>query len=176
MRLFAAIDLPEEIRQGIKTLLPLPMESAREVPLSQLHLTLRFIGETEKSSEIKAVLSRVSSHSFRLALKGIGVFPYAKRPRILWLGFEEAPALLDLQKQIETSLQSLGLLAENRPFSPHLTLARFKFGQPKEVEAFLHQYRDFQSPPWEVQTFQLYSSRLNPNGAVHTVEQSYPLR
>lgn len=177
MRLFIAVDLPAEIKREIGALHPLALKSAKEVPLSQLHLTLRFIGDADPSAFdlIRSALRKVSSAPFSLRLRGIGVFPNAKRPRILWSGFDPSPPLLALQSMVEETLTGAGLAREDRPFVPHLTLARFRIADSAELGAYLQGHRDFQSTAWTVSAFHLYSSRLDPGGAIHKIEESYKL-
>jgi 2'-5' RNA ligase len=109
-------------------------------------------------------------------MKGLGCFPDAKRPHVLWVGLEAHPLLIHLQQQIEVKLNDIGLDPEKRDFSPHLTLARFKFPKLKEVDKFLEQNKYFKTESWSVKEFHLYSSQLTPEGAVHKIEESYDLR
>lgn len=176
MRLFVAIDLPELQRLQVERLYPLPLAGAKAVPLTQLHLTLAFLGEIHETriSEIKKNLATVGFTPFQLGIAAMGAFPNAKRPRVLWLGTEAKPELLVLQQEIEKVLRNFGWKPEARAFTPHFTLARFKFSRADEVENFLTRHAGFKSEPWEVREFLLYSSDLTPQGAIHTVRQNYP--
>ncbi len=176
MRLFVAIDLPEVQKGRVQTLYPLPFHGAKALPLEQLHLTLRFIGEADEKAfaSIRDGLQAIRFSPFPLQIRGTGVFPNTKRPRVLWLGLSTCDGLLKLQKNVEAALFRVGLSPEDRPFSPHLTLARFRYTKGGEVEDFLRGFGDFSTEPWEVREFHLYSSVLDPKGAIHTREQSYP--
>ena len=177
MRLFIAVDLPKSIRDSLKPLFGEKLPGSHWVGPEQLHLTLRFLGETDEAlfHAVKTALAEVSAPNFELRLRGAGVFPNPSRARVLWVGLGDSPPLLDLQKQIENKITALGFAAETRGFSPHLTLARFKFSPRREIEAFLNRYRDLESPNFPVENFHLYSSRLNPQGAEHRIEASFPL-
>jgi RNA 2',3'-cyclic 3'-phosphodiesterase len=178
MRLFVAIDLPQNLREKIQILYQHKIAGAKWVPLEQVHLTLRFIGEVEESffQEVRETLKGITSDSFEVSLQGLGCFPDPKRARVLWLGLIAPPIIYELQNKIELLLQSLGLASEERPFSPHLTLARLKFPNAKEVAKFLEQNKDFKSETWLVKEFHLYSSLLTPKGAIHKIEAKYSLK
>src|SRR5262249_57315131 len=96
-----------------------------------LHITLKFLGEipTEGSEKIVAALKRVPfEQSLGLCFRGLGFFPHDRRPRVLWVGIDGPPGLTSLAKNIENSLESVGVPKEGRGFIPHLTLARNKNG------------------------------------------------
>jgi RNA 2',3'-cyclic 3'-phosphodiesterase len=175
-RLFVAIDLPEDVKRGVADIggkLP----GARWVPMSQLHLTLRFIGEVDdvQFQAIKAELSGVTVPTFHLALKGVGHFPPGKHPRVLWVGVEGAGPLLELQQKVELALIGAGVAPEERHFSPHITLARLKETPATAVVALEEQHASFRTSSFPVEEFYLYSSTLTRDGAIHTREATYPL-
>jgi len=177
MRLFVAIDLPGEQKKALGPLLE-QIPVGRALPSHQLHLTLRFIGEAslEDFENIKDHLQTVSAPCFSLNLNGIGCFPNLKRPRVLWVGIEVTPELKDLKCQIDRALVEVGIEPEERPFRPHLTLGRFKYPpKPGQLDSYLQKYQTFQSGPFSVGNFYLYSSKLSPKGALHTVELEVPL-
>lgn len=175
-RLFVAIDLPEDVRLMAAAICS-DFAEARRVPADQLHLTLRFIGDADETSfkAIRDTLALVSCPTFTLLLKGVGCFPSPKRPRVLWTGVEAGEPILILQEKIERALNEAGLKPETRPFSPHITLARLKETWPAGFTAFQSRHASFQSPPFAVEAFHLYSSTLTPKGAIHRREATYPL-
>ncbi|HKY63329.1 MAG TPA: RNA 2',3'-cyclic phosphodiesterase [bacterium] len=177
MRLFTAIDIPDSLRQRLTPLLEESLPGVKWTPLENLHLTLRFIGETDCQgfAALREALGELRPEAFRLQPQGLGVFPTPMRPRILWLGFRNETRLLDLQKAIEKTLLGLGLPPEPKAFSPHLTLGRCKFPAPREVGAFLAKHRAFQAETFEVREFHLYSSTPSPKSSIYRIEQSYPL-
>jgi 2'-5' RNA ligase len=178
MRLFVAIYLPEEIRESLKPFWNQTLSGAKWIPEDQVHLTLRFIGETDEKAfeEIRSALATLEAPSLELGLKGVGCFPTPKRPRVLWVGLKDNPLLHSLQKQIERKVREAGIpREENKAFSPHITLARMKFPNSRDLIPFLERNKDFQTATWLVKEFHLYSSQRTPKGAIHKIEATYKL-
>jgi 2'-5' RNA ligase len=105
----------------------------------------------------------------------VGHFPPRRPPRVLWVGLDGGAPLLDLQRQVEAVVQAAGLPAEERPFSPHITLARFREAPAAPVLSFEERQRAFACPPFTVNDFHLYESTLTGSGAIHRVVESYRL-
>jgi 2'-5' RNA ligase len=176
MRLFLALDLPAAVvaqTQAICTGLP----PARWGNLSQLHLTLRFLGEVpdHELAALRAQLVTVKRPSFELSLRGVGVFPPRRRPaRVLWAGVTPEEPAIQLKAAID---QALGPDAEaaERGFSPHLTLARFRDDPGPALERYLAAHARFASAAWRAEAFHLYRSTLGSDGATHEIVQSYAL-
>jgi 2'-5' RNA ligase len=175
-RLFVAIELPAEIKEQLPRLRE-SVPGARWVPVDQLHLTMRFIGEVseETLTAVRAALAGVHEKSFAITMEGVGHFPPRKPPRVLWVGLTAGPELADLQQQIEAALQSVGLAAEERPFSPHITLARLRETPPSAVSSYEQRHAGFHCPPFAVTDFHLYESTLTGKGAIHQQLATYPL-
>jgi 2'-5' RNA ligase len=95
---------------------------------------------------------------------------------VLWVGLGPCDPLIQLQQDIEIALLDAGTTADERHFSPHITLARFKESVPAAVERFEKAHLDFTCPSFEVNHFILYSSVLTPRGAIHTKEAVYRCR
>ncbi|HBG08189.1 MAG: 2'-5' RNA ligase [Geobacteraceae bacterium GWC2_58_44] len=176
-RLFVAIDLPGHVKaalSGFAAELPV----ARWVGAEELHLTLRFIGEVdqESCSAIKSALSAISFSAFPLTLCGVGHFPPGRHPRVLWVGMEPCEGLMQLQQDVELALMEVGIAVDERPFSPHITLARLKETVPVAVTAFENRHAEFACPSFEVGELILYSSILTRQGAIHTREAIYRCR
>lgn len=176
MRLFVAIDLPEKVKEEVAGLAG-SLPGGRWVPMEQLHLTLRFIGEVDEAQfqEIKSALTLVEGRAFPLALKGVGHFPSGKHPRVLWIGLEANELLPELYQRVESALAAAGISPEERRFSPHITIARLKETPATAVAAFEERHAPFQAGPFPVAEFHLYSSALTREGAIHTREATYPL-
>jgi len=173
-RLFAAIDLPEDVRDEL-ALVCAGVPGARWLPPEQLHLTLVFIGEAGRD-EMEAVvdeLAAVESQPFSLALRGVGHFPPRGTPRVLWAGLAPQPALHDLQARVAAAVRRGGIALERRRFSPHVTLARLKHPSPGKVAAFIAAHNLYAGREFTVDGFSLYSSFLTPKGAVHTLEAAF---
>lgn len=176
-RLFVAIDPPQYIRDHL-TMLCCGLPNARWTSPEQFHLTLSFIGEVDGSSflDIREALGEVTTPQFSLQLHGVGFFPPRGQPRVIWAGVEKSEPLTLLQRKITTRLFHLGLEPDNRKFSPHITLARLQQTSVGKVGKYLENNGLFRSQPFAVDQFNLYSSLLGRSGAVHQVEQFYPLR
>ncbi len=176
-RLFIAIDPPANIMGGLARICH-GIQGARWVPEEQLHLTLRFIGEVDRQTMIRIdeTLRGLRFSPFSLALAGTGFFPPRGMPRVIWAGLRKSEELLDLQRRMESRLvHKAGITPEERRYHPHITLARLKKpGAGQSVRNFLSLHAGLASPEFRVEAFHLYSSRLSPKGAIHTLEASYP--
>jgi 2'-5' RNA ligase len=175
MRLFVALALPDPVAASL-IMIQSGVSNARWQERAQLHLTLRFIGEVDgrDAASIDEALSAITAPALSLQLKGIGEFGGGK-PRALWAGVAANDALMHLQRKIETAMQRIGLDAEPRKFTPHVTLARLRSTPSGTVMDYLVDHALYASTPFEVDAFSLYSSHLSPNGSLYSVEQSYPL-
>ncbi len=176
IRLFIAIDLPDEIIDLISGM-GRGIPGGRVVKPEQLHLTLRFIGEVnyELCYDIQEQLQQVQFEPLTLSLHGVGHFPPRGKARVIWVGVQPLTELTRLKNRIDTQLSRCGLQPERRKFSPHITLVRLKNPPMKRVLDFLSGNSMMTSPEFTVENFHLYSSHLTKNGAIHTVESSYPL-
>jgi 2'-5' RNA ligase len=178
-RLFVAIDLPEQQRRDLEAICHgLPAET-RWTPPEQLHLTVRFIGEVDDHlfSSTRHTLAEIPFTPFWLQIQGLGHFPPGRQAKILWAGVAESPQLDQLQRLIENRLVQLGLAPENRPFHPHLTIARLPPSlAPEVLAAYLARHRRLSSAPFLVDSFHLYSSRLTKHGAIHHREETFSAR
>jgi 2'-5' RNA ligase len=181
VRLFVALDLPEPVRTSLGQLitkLKSKSRAARWVPPENLHITLKFIGYVgnEKLSPIESALSSIrAAHPIELHFRGMGFFPNERRPRVFWCGIAGSPNLAELAADIDRALAPLGVGAETRPFTPHLTLARFKSdeGVPEVVRVAT----DMKSTDFgaAIEThFHLYESLLKSTGAQYNRVASFP--
>ena len=175
MRLFVAMDIPEEVRSAIGALaskLRVACRNARWARIEGFHVTLKFIGETsaEKTEMIKTALAAIPSRApITSNFRGLGFFPNERRPRVLWAGIEAGSELAALAAAVETSLQPLGIAPEERAFSPHLTLARFD--TPRGLDALhsaIENARPFEFGRTTAKEFHLYQSVLKRGGAEYT--------
>ena len=181
MRAFVAIDLPESLRQTLgneqarfRTLCP----DARWMRPEGIHLTLKFLGEIsdQQVAHVKEALRRIGPfETFRVQAKGFGFFPDARRPRVFWVGVDAPPALAQLAASVEDTLRPLGFPSENRPFSPHLTLARFKIprSQPR-IQALLTEQGNTPLGAFDVSEFFLWESKLSPHGSEYRKIDRFP--
>ncbi|SDN03247.1 RNA 2',3'-cyclic phosphodiesterase [Sediminibacillus halophilus] len=132
-----------------------------------MHITLKFLGPSPDSTikELKRDLQQISQkHCFSLDIKGIGHFGNPQEPRVVWAGVENASPLAALQKQVDGLCQTLGWSLENRPYRPHITLAKkwagnkkvnipiteeFPFGNLEVERIHLYQIHPSQTPKYE---------------------------
>jgi 2'-5' RNA ligase len=130
MRLFTAIDLPEQVVQSLSDFLDRmrPLARIRWSPVANLHITTKFIGEwpEAKLTDMKRALSNVKAAPCEIAIRGLGWFPHQKRPRVFWAGVDGGEPLRTLAHATEQAVAKLGVAVEKREFSPHLTLARIE--------------------------------------------------
>jgi 2'-5' RNA ligase len=175
IRLFVALQLPETVRERLVALQG-GVPGARWANSDQMHLTLRFIGEVDGNvaHDIDDALAGIRAPSFTLELAGVGEFG-GKNPRALWAGVRPNEALAHLHKKIETALQRIGLPAESRKFSAHVTLARMKGAPQEKIVQFLTHYALFASGPFGIDDFVLFSSHLSHSGSIYHPERVYPL-
>src|SRR6266852_3063736 len=129
MRIFIGIDLDTEVRsrierflEGVEGFAP----DARWARPESLHITLKFIGEQtpQKVEDVTQRLGQIEGSAFEIHCTGYGFFPTAKAPRVFWGGIESGSQLAELAGKIEAAVAALGIPREDRPYSPHLTLAR----------------------------------------------------
>ena len=190
MRLFVALDIETEIRQRIAAFRNQMRELApdvRWVGPETFHVTLQFLGETNKLKEIQSGLAQVKGLPITLAFRGAGFFPAPRAPRVFWVGIEADEGLQELVISIGGALRPLGFERDTGPFKPHLTLARSGSGRPRPVrgERFAPGLQEIGAklqtlPPLEFGTmtareFYLYESKLSPAGAQYTKLSRYPL-
>lgn len=197
MRIFIGIDLDSEVRgrisrflEGVQGFAP----DARWVHPESLHITLKFIGEQspERVEAIAERLRRVKSGELEIRTGGYGFFPTAKAARVFWIGILAGPQLAELAECIDMATAELGILREDRPYSPHLTLARAgagrRSGSPKwrkgdapnsafaVLDKRLAAMGELDFGTMTAREFILYQSQLSPKGSKYTKLQRFPLR
>lgn len=177
IRLFTAIPIPADIRYTLHAM-GQSLPGAKAVAEEQIHITLRFIGEVEGSiyKDIQESLRTIETPPFRVCIQGVGHFPPRGKPRVLWAGLQPTDELIRLKRKIDTRLFDCGLPPDNRKFSPHVTIARIAGTPLQRVTRFLAGNAFLQLDDFPVDGFNLYSSKLSPKGARHTMEARYPLR
>jgi RNA 2',3'-cyclic 3'-phosphodiesterase len=151
--------------------------SARWVRIEGAHITLKFIGEVpvEKTADIKTALSSVPfSTPIQMSFRGLGFFPNERRPRVLWAGIEANADLGALAAAVETALEPLGIVREQRAFSPHLTLARFESPRGLDgLNAAIAETGPIEFGRTIANEFHLYESVLKRAGAEYTRLATY---
>ncbi len=174
-RLFTGLEIPEDIAFELN-LMQGGVWGARWIEPADYHITLRFIGDIEErlASEIGYLLERVASAPFTIRLKGVGAFG-GSEPRSIYAKVAESAELRRLQNAHEKLCQTLGLAAQGRKFTPHVTLARLRGADIGEVQGFIARQNLLHSRPFEVDRFVLFSSRPSRGGGPYGVVQSFDL-
>ena len=167
--------MPPHVTDAL-TALQFGVEGARWRPPENFHLTLAFIGETDRHGFNDALdaLSGVTAPAFDVRLSGAGFFG-DRRPRALWAGAEASPALSHLQGKVETALRRKGFDLDGRKFTPHVTLAYLKGAAREDAAAYCAANGLFSTPAFPVEAFHLYSSRLGGEASIYHIEASYSL-
>ena len=181
IRSFIAIELPEEAKRGLAKLRRALEKDEHKfvkwVDPGGIHLTLKFLGNipSKRIAEITEATEKATQGTppFHLEISGLGVFPSLKQVRVFWVGIGgELDKLSRLQQSIDSALAALGFAKEERPFVPHLTLARIREGtSPPERRSFgeLVDSTTFEDKyPVEVEAIRLMRSQLTPAGAIYT--------
>lgn len=164
-RLFVALTPPETVRAELGELAT-ELEGVRWTPPDNLHLTLRFVGDTsaEKQAAMEDALGRVKVEPFILPVAGVGVFPTRGPAKVLWVGVGNGHTrLYQLRKQVDEALLSVDMALDVHHFHPHFTLGRLAENyDSKQLTRFLERHAKFEAPPFRVNEFQLYASELLP--------------
>ena len=174
MRLFTAIDLPSEVIANLESLLVQLKPAARInwSPVENLHVTTKFVGEwpEERLPELNEALRALPPRpAIAIAIEKLGFFPNPHAPRVFWAGVHGGDALAQLARETEDALAALGIAKEQRPYSPHLTLARIK--TPGKQLALLQTVARLPSLDFgrfTADRFFLYRSKTAPTGSVYT--------
>ena len=172
-RLFVAVDLDAATRDSIASVIARIQDPLRDVRLTwadvrHLHLTVVFLGgvaEDVEHAAIAALADPLGAPAFDVTFAGFGVFPSRRSPRVLWLGVADgAAALRHIHDVLTARLTDRG--GQPEPFTPHLTLARFRERVPQRAIAPVL----IQHPvagPCRIDRVTLYESRLSPRGATY---------
>lgn len=188
LRAFIAIELPPPLQSAIEKQTArlrqaIGEETVRWIPAHNLHLTLKFLGNVAASHVdfLEQMLTQAAdAHTpFDLQIGGIGSFPNSKLPRVLWAGIHAPAELAALQKSIESGAARLGYEADNRPFSPHLTLGRVRQhidpSNLQRVRAALEGIQIGNIGAARIDRVHLFRSELRRDGSVYTKLFSAPL-
>lgn len=180
IRAFIALELSPTLQEALSRLViqlrGFQLNGVRWINPTGIHLTLRFLGDARPDSlaQMRANLETTARQSapFDLQIQGFGAFPNLKRPHVIWVGVQAPAALHALQQSIETIARRAGFPAEERPFSPHLTLGRVQRSitpaQLSHLSAGISGVTVGVLGNLRVEQFLLFRSDLKPSGAVYT--------
>lgn len=195
MRAFVAVEVPEPARSALADLVARlegthePVKWVKGAGPALFHVTIKFLGEvpTERVAAVEAALAGAAAGvaPFSLSLRGLGVYPNARRPRVVFSGVEAgAEPLASLAAACETGLEPLGFTREARPFSAHVTLGRVKEAHARRrprpnrapepgpgpgLATALAAEQAFAAGPVPVAHLTLFESKLQRTGAVYSV-------
>ena len=169
MRLFIAIEIPEEVKDYIGKIQENIGNKGkiRLVNKGQIHLTLKFLGEVQpdKTEKVKEELKKIKFKPFSVYLDSVGVFPSESYIRVVWIGLKPENGILELQSSIDEKLK--GLFEKEKDFKAHVTLARVKLIDDKK--RFIEQLKKIkvEHKKFDIGSFKLVKSTLSPKGAVY---------
>jgi 2'-5' RNA ligase len=173
-RLFVAINLDQEIKERIADLyekFPPHVLKAKFVPKDNIHVTLKFIGE-KRDDDINDIIETLKhSHDdinpFSIHIRGLGAFPHAYAPKIIWVGADE-PKITELAQSIEDHLSTIGIKKEQKPYKAHITFARVRaLYKKKDVNDIIESLSDTDIGIQDVSSFSLVKSTLTPKGPIY---------
>jgi 2'-5' RNA ligase len=179
MRLFVAIEFPEEVKQGIQLLQKAEAQRLKGFRWSrpdQLHLTMKFLGELDESHVEEAWRALEGMPPVGACTLGFGGFqclPDGPRPRVIALEITgDVDRLQELHEQLESSFEANGFPRERRPFFPHVTVARRNEWEPLAAAGLWYEkpYRGM----FVATEISLIQSRLKPAGAVYETIRRFP--
>tara|TARA_B100000029_G_scaffold25114_1_gene24749 strand:- start:4175 stop:4717 length:543 start_codon:yes stop_codon:yes gene_type:complete len=170
MRIFVAIEITEKgILDNITQLQKNIGIEAKAVPREQIHFTLQFIGDVDETSKEKIinVLNIIEFSKFQITIKGIGAFPRAKLPRVIWVGVDKAgkESLSNIAALVNKKLLELGF-KNDKAFKPHLTIFRVK-NKINDVTGELTKFNSKIFGTQQVSQIKLKKSTLTPNGPIY---------
>jgi 2'-5' RNA ligase len=181
IRAFIAIDLSHDIQLRLNDVLEdyksqLVNVPVRWVPVTNIHLTLKFLGDVSLSNLpllTNLMQAEVSNHQqFEISVGRSGAFPNNRQPRVIWIGVEAPQELIAIQNGIEISTARLGYAREERAFSPHLTLGRISRSATSQdvkiISQSLEKTRVGFLGATCVEKIHLYRSDLQPTGALYS--------
>ena len=171
MRLFVALNLPDEVSDYLKSL-QAQLPSAKMNLAKDFHLTLQFLGDVsvDQVMEIKSALYHVFMPYLKFKLGKIGVFKSRGEVKVVWAGLEFPEELMRVHSEIEEQLAPLGFF-NDKAFKPHLTLARVK-ECGVDFESELNGIEVLEKE-FEVSEFELMESHLSPEGAKYEIIETF---
>ncbi|MFB5605694.1 MAG: RNA 2',3'-cyclic phosphodiesterase [Nitrosarchaeum sp.] len=171
MRVFVAVEISSsEIINSISKFQSEININAKPVEPHNLHFTLQFLGEISQdiAEKVMVSLNSMKFSSFSVNLRGIGVFPKLKDPRIVWIGTDEngGNSLIDLAKKVEKVLDPLGFSID-KPFKPHITVFRVK-KKIEDISKELDKFKSINFGTQEITGFKLKQSILSSKGPTYS--------
>ncbi len=185
-RIFIAVDISDEARTSAAVYIAGLRQRFRDLRvgwerLEKMHLTLNFLGDTgiAELESVCEIVARVAAGNgpFQLSVRGTGVFPNPKRPRVLWLGVDgEIDAIRRIKSDLDAGLSETGFESERKTFTPHLTIARLREPERSGEIAARHLSNEFDSTEFTVSSLTVYESRLDRHGSTYSIVDRFDLK
>lgn len=168
MRMFLGIPMPDAVADRL-VMVGGGIPGARWVARENLHLTLRFLGDTEahQAEDLIEALHRLPPVSLPIRIAGMGLFGDRRRQQQLYADVEPDPALSHLNQKIEQIARQAGFEPERRRFHPHVTLARMRNPDKRRLGQFLEANTSLALPPFQTGSITLFRSHLGSGGAMY---------
>jgi len=180
IRTFIAVKIPASppLRKVARQLAEMG-QPVKSVAVDNLHVTLKFLGESDPEllPEIGDIVRAAAAPelAFQLRVVGLGAFPHLGRPSVDWAGMEDAETLVAIAEKLEKRLKPLGYQPARRKFHPHLTLARVRSKPPAELRTLVTEHESTEFGAATVESVLLVQSELRPEGARYTILHSTKL-
>ena len=188
MRLFVGVRIDSEVVRAIARFSDrLKEQIERQAPAAritwvnedQVHITVRFIGQLDDAqcSGIQEALEpSIRVQPFTVLVAGAGAFPPRGAPRVLWAGITEGrDALAALEQEVSARVASCGVERDDRPYNPHITLARVREPSGLRTRALFKEDATRPFGAWRVDAITLFESRPSPRGHQYVALQTTPL-
>ncbi len=165
MRSFISIGLPSNLKESVLQIGDKLPGEVKKVKPSNMHLTLKFLGEIEERSaeRVAKILENLEFSSFKMELKSLGVFPSRKNVRVIWVGVL-SPELKQLHRSLDSELAKIGFREER--FTPHITIARAR--TKVNIDALLDEFSNTSFGTCIVDSIHLKKSTLTPQGPIYS--------
>jgi len=178
MRIFIALDIPEQVRARLTEYMErarLLAPEARWARVEGLHVTLKFIGHVDDAvvEKIKAELRSIKAAPFEVKFTGVGFFPNPNAGRVFWAGVNGSDSLPKLASTIDAVMEKLGIPRETKPYHPHLTLARTSSRPLRGLKPLLDEPPQFGT--MTAREFFLYQSQPQKGGSKYTKLERFEL-
>ncbi len=173
MKIRTFISIPVPNTMGLDPLMRdlKSVRGLRTANIRQLHITLRFLGDVdeERIDEVEGIVNDAvrDVNRSRLNLKGVGLFPNERAPRVMWVGIDTELPLVRMAEEISAGLRAAGIPFDEKPFKPHITVGRME-GRCN-IAPMLNKYRTTEFTTYIPPAVHIMKSELTPRGAEHTI-------
>lgn len=176
VRSFVAFDIDRDaVRKKMADAQALLVKTGADLKVVQpenIHVTMRFLGDVriDNIEKIFDAMKKVTFAPFDVKIQGVGAFPDARYPRVVWAGITQgANDLRSISSQLEPHLTALGFAPDPKGFSPHLTIARVRSGRNKmELAKFIDERKEFEFGTIRAACLRLKKSVLTPRGPIYS--------